>query len=55
LWIVYPKRSGRLKTDFSQKDLLALGAARSLIGYKACAIDADWSGLRFAWKTRAPR
>ena len=55
LWIVYPKRSGRLKTDFSQKDLLALGAARSLIGYKTCAIDADWSGLRFAWKTGSPR
>jgi len=55
LWMVYPKRSGRLKTDFSQKDLLAMGAARGLIGYKNCAIDADWSGLRFAWKTRSPR
>jgi len=55
LWIVYPKRSGRLKTDFSQKDLLALGAARSLIGYKTCAVDADWSGQKFAWKTRTTR
>jgi hypothetical protein len=53
--MVYPKRSGRLKTDFSQKDLLALGAAHGLIGYKTCAIDADWSGLRFAWKTRSSR
>ncbi len=55
LWMVYPKRSGRLKTDFSQKDLLAIGAARGLIGYKTCAIDADWSGLRFAWKIRSSR
>jgi len=55
LWIVYPKRSGRLKTDFSQKDLLAMGAVHGLTGYKTCAIDADWSGLKFAWKTRSTR
>jgi CheY-like chemotaxis protein len=55
LWIVYPKRSGRLKADFSQKDLLAMGAACGLTGYKTCAVDADWSGLKFAWKTRSTR
>jgi len=55
LWIVYPKRSGRLKTDFSLKDLIAVGAGRGLIGYKTCAIDSDWSGLKFARKTRSTR
>lgn len=52
LWIVYPKRSGEWKTDFSQKDVLAIGAAYGFIGYKTCAVDPDWSGQKLVWKKR---
>ena len=48
LWIVHPKQSGRYKVDFNQNDVRAAGLAAGLVDYKVCAVDADWSGLKFA-------
>jgi hypothetical protein len=47
-WIAYPKKSGRYKVDFSENDVRAAGLAEGLVDYKVCAIDADWTGLKFA-------
>ena len=48
VWIIYPKKAGRYKTDFNQNDVRAAGIEAGLVDYKICAVDADWSGLRFA-------
>ncbi len=50
LWIVHPKQAGRYRVDFNQNDVRAAGLASGLVDYKVCAVDADWSGLKFARK-----
>jgi hypothetical protein len=47
-WIVHPKQAGRYKADFNQNDVRSAGLAVGLVDYKVCAVDADWSGLKFA-------
>ena len=53
LWMIYPKQSSRHKVDFNQKDVRAAGMAVGLVDFKICAVDADWTGLRFA-RRRGP-
>jgi hypothetical protein len=36
--------------DFNQNDVRAAGLAAGLVDYKVCAVDADWSGLKFTHK-----
>jgi hypothetical protein len=48
LWIVYPKRSGRYSADFTLTDVRAAALFVGLVDYKVCAVDDDWTGLKFA-------
>ena len=50
MWIVHPKQTGRYRVDFNQNDVRAAGLAAGLVDYKVCAVDADWSGLKFTQK-----
>ena len=50
VWIVYPKQTSRIKVDFTQNDVRAIGLAAGLVDYKICAVDSDWTGLKFARK-----
>jgi len=50
LWIIYPKQTSRYKVDFNQRDVRTLALAAGLVDYKICAVDSDWSGLKFARK-----
>jgi hypothetical protein len=50
VWIVHPKQTGRYRVDFNQNDVRAAGVAAGLVDYKVCAVDADWSGLKFTQK-----
>lgn len=47
LWIVWPKKASRLKTDVTQNDVRREGLAAGMVDFKICAIDDTWSGLRF--------
>jgi hypothetical protein len=50
LWIAWPKGSSSLETDLTQNAVMEVGLSRldgSLVDNKVCAIDGDWSGLRF--------
>jgi hypothetical protein len=51
VWIIHPKQSGRLKPDFTQNDILAVGQAFGFSGFLMCAVDADWSGARLVRKS----
>jgi CheY-like chemotaxis protein len=53
IWIVHPKQAGRYRVDFNQRDVVATGFAAGLAVAKVCAVDADWSGLKFTRKKSA--
>ena len=39
---------GRYRVDFNQNDIRLTGIEAGLVDYKICAVDADWSGMKFA-------
>ena len=47
LWIAWPKRASRLASDIMEADVRAAGLEEGLVDNKICAVDEDWSGLRF--------
>jgi hypothetical protein len=48
LWIAWPKKSSGVPTDLSEDVVRTTGIAAGLVDFKVCAIDATWSGHRFA-------
>ncbi len=52
IWLVWPKQTARkeggMKTDLTQTIVRETGLANGLVDYKVCAVDATWSGLKFA-------
>lgn len=47
LWVAWPKQSSPLATDLRDAEVRRFGLSTGLVDNKVCAIDADWSGLRF--------
>jgi len=47
LWIAWPKLSSPLAGDLREDDVRRAGLAQGLVDFKVCAIDQDWSGLKF--------
>lgn len=50
LWLAWPKLAGRLASDIRESDVRRAGLAAGLVDNKICAIDRDWSGLRFVYR-----
>ncbi|HUL70672.1 MAG TPA: hypothetical protein VLT17_10625 [Gemmatimonadales bacterium] len=48
LWIAWVKQASQLRTDVTEAMVREAGLANGLVDFKICAIDGDWSGLRFA-------
>jgi hypothetical protein len=48
VWILWPKKSSGLAADLTQQTVRESGLAAGLVDYKICAVDATWSGLKFA-------
>lgn len=48
IWMVFPKRSGSLAADFTSNDVRETALGLNLVDYKICAVDKDWSGMKFA-------
>ncbi len=47
LWICWAKRTSPLASDVGEADVRNTALANGLVDFKICALDADWSGLRF--------
>jgi hypothetical protein len=47
LWISWPKKSSPLFTGLCGDDVRRIGLAAGLVDIKVCAVDEDWSGLKF--------
>jgi len=52
LWIVWPKKSSRIKSDLSENVVREAGLAAGLVDFKVCSVDETWSGLRFTRRNR---
>jgi hypothetical protein len=48
LWIAWAKRASGIPSDLTQAAVRRVGLAAGLVDYKVCAIDATWTGLKFA-------
>ncbi|MEM6370519.1 MAG: DUF3052 domain-containing protein [Myxococcota bacterium] len=47
LWISWPKKSSEQFIDLVEDDLRTVLLPRGWVDVKVCAVDADWSGLKF--------
>jgi len=51
LWVAWPKRSSPLAQELAGGDVRAHGLSSGLVDNKICAVDEDWSALRFVVRT----
>lgn len=47
LWIGWPKKASKMKTDLDENIVRRVGLEAGLVDVKVCAIDERWSGLKF--------
>ena len=47
LWISWPKGSSGVETDLTENVVRELGLPLGLVDVKVCAVDQNWSGLKF--------
>lgn len=52
LWVSWPKGSSKIKTDLSRDYIRVFLLKNGLVDVKVCAIDADWSGLKFVYRVK---
>ena len=50
LWICWIKKSSPLYAGFGDAGVRALGLEVGLVDVKVCAVDDDWSGLKFVYR-----
>ena len=50
LWISWPKQSSSMATSLKEGHVRQAGLASGLVDNKVCAVDMDWSGLRFVYR-----
>jgi len=50
LWISWPKKTSPLAMDLDGNGVREIGLANGLVDVKVCAVDDDWSGLKFMWR-----
>lgn len=50
LWIAYPKKSSTITTNLNFDNVQQLGLDAGLVDNKSCAVDDDYSGLRFVYR-----
>lgn len=50
LWVSWIKGSSKMKTDINSNDVRELGLELGLVDVKVCAVDKDWSGLKFVYR-----
>ena len=47
LWISWPKKSSPLAGDLTETAVRAIGLRTEFVDVKVCAVDRDWSALKF--------
>ena len=52
VWISWPKKSSSLQKDLDENIVREQGLAAGLVDVKVCAVDEDWSGLKFVRRVK---
>jgi hypothetical protein len=47
VWVCWPKKASRVKTDLDENAVRELGLAAGVVDVKVAAVDDTWSGLKF--------
>jgi hypothetical protein len=47
LWVSWPKKSSRVKSDLDENIVRDIGLSAELVDVKVCAVTEVWSGLKF--------
>ena len=50
LWVAWPKKASPLHRGLAREAVRAAGLQAGLVDNKVCAIDDDWSALRFVYR-----
>lgn len=50
LWVGWPKKTSSIETELVFNFVQKVGLKSGLVDNKVCAIDDDWSGLRFVYR-----
>lgn len=51
-WVSWPKGASILPKDHNGNDVRRVGLENGLVDVKVCAVDKDWSGLKFMYRRR---
>lgn len=52
LWVSWPKGSSKIETDLNRDYIREFLLGNGLVDVKVCAVDLDWSGLKFMYRTK---
>jgi hypothetical protein len=52
LWLCWPKKSSAIESDLDDSVVRGIGLAAGLVDVKVCAVDENWSGLKFVYRLR---
>lgn len=52
LWVAYPKKSSGLSTDLSFEVVQRIGLEAGLVDNKSCAIDEQFTAVRFVYRLK---
>jgi len=47
VWASWPKKSSGIPSEITRSEVMAAGKQAGLVDVKVCAVDDDWSGLKF--------
>jgi hypothetical protein len=50
LWVAYPKKASAVESDLSFGEVQRIGLEAGLVDNKSCAIDDDWTAVRFVYR-----
>jgi hypothetical protein len=51
-WVSWPKGSSGIASDLDREHIRNFLLANGLVDVKICAIDRDWSGLKFMYRIK---
>ncbi|MEL6140353.1 MAG: DUF3052 domain-containing protein [Bacteroidota bacterium] len=52
LWVSWPKGKSKLETDLKREPIREYILGQGLVDVKVCAVDEDWSGLKFVYRLK---
>lgn len=52
LWISWPKGSSKMETDLKESIVRKIGLYNGLVDIKVCAVDKNWSGIKFVYRVK---